>query len=103
MTEFTQAGILTTASDLVFTGGNDGYFLALNARTGALLWKFTAGGAVVSGPMTYSVGGRRVTSRSPPAARSSRLPSANNRALNPIICISDGIAAKSAQNRARQH
>ena len=59
MTEFTQAGILTTASDLVFTGGNDGYFFALNARTGALLWKFTAGGAVVSGPMTYSVGGRQ--------------------------------------------
>jgi alcohol dehydrogenase (cytochrome c) len=59
MTEFTQAGILTTASDLVFTGGNEGYFFALNARTGALLWKFTVGGAVVSGPMTYSVGGRQ--------------------------------------------
>jgi alcohol dehydrogenase (cytochrome c) len=59
MTEFTQAGILTTASDLVFTGGNEGYFFALNARTGALLWKFTVGGAVASGPMTYSVGGRQ--------------------------------------------
>jgi alcohol dehydrogenase (cytochrome c) len=59
MTEFTQAGVLTTASDLVFTGGNEGYFLALNARTGALLWKFTLGGQVVSGPMTYSVGGRQ--------------------------------------------
>jgi alcohol dehydrogenase (cytochrome c) len=59
MTEFTQAGVLTTASDLVFTGGNEGYFLALNARTGALLWKFTLGGSVVSGPMTYSVGGRQ--------------------------------------------
>jgi alcohol dehydrogenase (cytochrome c) len=59
MTEFTQAGILTTASDLVFTGGNEGYFFALNARSGALLWKFTVGGAVVSGPMTYSVGGRQ--------------------------------------------
>jgi alcohol dehydrogenase (cytochrome c) len=59
MTEFTQAGILTTASDLVFTGGNEGYFFALNARTGALLWKFTVGGAVASGPMTYAVGGRQ--------------------------------------------
>jgi alcohol dehydrogenase (cytochrome c) len=59
MTEFTQAGILTTASDLVFTGGNEGYFFALHARTGALLWKSTVGGAVVSGPMTYSVGGRQ--------------------------------------------
>jgi alcohol dehydrogenase (cytochrome c) len=59
MTEFTQAGILTTASDLVFTGGNEGYFFALNARTGALLWKSTVGGQVASGPMTYSVGGRQ--------------------------------------------
>jgi alcohol dehydrogenase (cytochrome c) len=59
MTEFTQAGILTTASDLVFTGGNEGYFFALNARTGALLWKSTVGGQVASGPMTYAVGGRQ--------------------------------------------
>jgi alcohol dehydrogenase (cytochrome c) len=44
---------------LIFTGGNEGYFFALNARTGALLWKFTVGAAVVSGPMTYSVGGRQ--------------------------------------------
>jgi len=59
MTEFTEAGILTTASDLVFTGGREGYFIALNARTGALLWRFTVGGSVVSGPMTYSVRGRQ--------------------------------------------
>jgi alcohol dehydrogenase (cytochrome c) len=59
MTEFTDAGILTTASDLVFTGGREGYFFALNARTGAVLWRFTVGGPVVSGPMTYSVAGRQ--------------------------------------------
>jgi alcohol dehydrogenase (cytochrome c) len=59
MTDFTDAGILTTASDVLFTGGREGYFFALNGRTGALLWTFTVGGAVVSGPMTYSVGGRQ--------------------------------------------
>jgi alcohol dehydrogenase (cytochrome c) len=59
MTDFTDAGILTTASDVIFTGGREGYFVALNARTGALLWRFTVGGAVMSGPMTYSVGGRQ--------------------------------------------
>jgi alcohol dehydrogenase (cytochrome c) len=59
MTEFTDAGILTTASDLLFTGGREGYFFALDARTGTLLWRFTVGGPVVSGPMTYSVGGRQ--------------------------------------------
>ncbi|MGD1095967.1 MAG: PQQ-dependent dehydrogenase, methanol/ethanol family [Bryobacteraceae bacterium] len=59
MSDFTDAGILTTASDLLFSGGRDGYFFALDARTGSLLWKSTVGGTVASGPMTYSVGGRQ--------------------------------------------
>jgi alcohol dehydrogenase (cytochrome c) len=59
MADFTDAGILTTASDLLFSGGREGFFYALDARTGALLWKFIVGGQVQSGPMTYSVGGRQ--------------------------------------------
>jgi alcohol dehydrogenase (cytochrome c) len=59
MVDFTDAGILTTASDLLFSGGREGFFYALDARTGALLWKFIVGGQVQSGPMTYSVGGRQ--------------------------------------------
>ena len=59
MVDFTDAGVLTTASDLLFSGGREGFFYALNARTGALLWKFTVGGQVQSGPITYSVGGRQ--------------------------------------------
>ena len=39
MTDVTDSGILTTGSDLLFTGGREGYFQALDARTGALLWK----------------------------------------------------------------
>ena len=35
--DVTDSGILTTASDLLFTGGREGYFYALDARTGALL------------------------------------------------------------------
>ena len=34
MYDLTDAGILTTASDLLFTGGREGYFQALDARTG---------------------------------------------------------------------
>ena len=45
MTDVTDAGVLTTASDLVFSGGREGYFFALDARTGALLWKVSVGGA----------------------------------------------------------
>ena len=59
MTDVTDAGILTTASDLLFSGGREGYFFALDARTGELLWRSSVGGAVASGPMSYSVGGKQ--------------------------------------------
>ena len=59
MTDVTDAGILTTASDVLFTGGRDGYFLALDARNGTLLWKAALGGTVASGPMTYAVDGKQ--------------------------------------------
>ena len=53
MTDVTDSGILTTASNLLFTGGREGYFQALDARTGALLWKTNLGAAINSGPITY--------------------------------------------------
>ena len=34
MTDFTDAGILTTASNVLFSGGSEGYFFALDARNG---------------------------------------------------------------------
>lgn len=58
MADTTDAGILTTASDLLFSGGREGYFFALDARNGELLWKAALGAAVTSGPMAYSVGQR---------------------------------------------
>ena len=33
MTDVTDSGILTTGSDLLVTGGREGYFQALDART----------------------------------------------------------------------
>ncbi len=57
MHDVTDSGILTTASDLLFTGGREGYFWALDAKTGAKLWKMTLGGQVVAGPISYEVGG----------------------------------------------
>jgi len=59
MNDITWAGVLTTASDLLFSGGKEGYFFALDARTGDLLWKLALGGQVNSGPMSYSVNGRQ--------------------------------------------
>ena len=57
MTDVIRSGILTTASDLLFTGARSGYFQALDARTGALLWKVNLGGQIVNAPTTYAVDG----------------------------------------------
>ena len=55
MTDMTTSGILTTASDVLFTGGREGYFYAFDARDGELLWRTTLGGVVHNGPMSYQV------------------------------------------------
>ncbi len=62
MTDVTDSGVLTTASDLLFAGGREGYFFALDATTGALLWKAALGGSISSGPISYSVGGKQYVS-----------------------------------------
>ena len=55
--DVSDSGILTTASDLLFTGGREGYLHALHARTGELLWKISLGGQIVMAPVTYMVDG----------------------------------------------
>jgi alcohol dehydrogenase (cytochrome c) len=60
MYDLTDAGVLTTASDVLFTGGRDGYFYALDARTGVKLWQTSFGSVSLrSSPMTYEVEGRQ--------------------------------------------
>jgi len=55
--DVSDSGMLTTASDLLFTGGREGHFHALNARTGELLWKASLGGQIVMAPITFMVDG----------------------------------------------
>ena len=57
--DVTDSGMLTTSSDLLFTGGREGYFQALDARTGTVLWKASLGGQIVMAPMTYEVDGKQ--------------------------------------------
>jgi alcohol dehydrogenase (cytochrome c) len=59
MSDVTDSGILTTASNLLFAGGREGYFFALDARNGSMLWKAQTGGQVAAGPMTYAVNGKQ--------------------------------------------
>jgi glucose dehydrogenase len=59
MSDITWAGVLSTAGDVVFSGGREGYFFALDARSGDLLWKLNLGGQVNSGPMSFLANGRQ--------------------------------------------
>jgi outer membrane protein assembly factor BamB len=59
--DFTDAAVLTTATDLLFTGGRDGYFSAFDARTGKLLWKTSLGGPIY-GSITYALDGKQYVS-----------------------------------------
>jgi glucose dehydrogenase len=52
-------GTLSTSGGLLFTGDEDGYFVALDSKTGRDLWHFNTGSAIASSPMTYAVHGRQ--------------------------------------------
>jgi PQQ-dependent dehydrogenase (methanol/ethanol family) len=47
------SGVLATAGDVVFYGTTDGWFKAIDARSGAELWKFQTGSGIVGNPITY--------------------------------------------------
>ena len=55
--DVSDSGMLTTATDLLFTGGREGYIHALDATSGELLWKKNLGGQIVMAPITYMVDG----------------------------------------------
>mgnify|MGYP002152343236 FL=1 len=55
--DVSDSGMLTTESDLLFTGGREGHFHALDARNGELLWKASLGAQIVMAPITYMVDG----------------------------------------------
>jgi alcohol dehydrogenase (cytochrome c) len=62
MHDVSDAGILTTASDLLFSGNREGYFFALDAKTGKELWKRYLGMQVAASPVTYTVDGMQYVS-----------------------------------------
>ena len=55
--DVSDSGMLTTATDLLFTGGREGYIHALDAASGELLWKRNLGGQIVMAPITYMIDG----------------------------------------------
>ena len=47
------SGVLSTGGDVVFYGTMDGWFRAVNAKTGQELWKFKCASGIVGDPITY--------------------------------------------------
>lgn len=54
------AGLLSTAGGVLFAGTSDGFFKALDVRTGDELWRVSLGAGIQASPMTYEVGGRQL-------------------------------------------
>jgi len=47
------SGALVTAGDVVFYGTMEGWFKAVDARTGELLWQFKTGSGIIGQPIAY--------------------------------------------------
>jgi PQQ-dependent dehydrogenase (methanol/ethanol family) len=47
------SGVLATGGDVVFYGTMDGWFRALDARSGTRLWQFQTGSGIVGNPVTF--------------------------------------------------
>jgi len=52
-----QPGVLATGGGVLFAATAEGNFLALDAKSGSLLWHFYAGATIPSSPISYSING----------------------------------------------
>jgi alcohol dehydrogenase (cytochrome c) len=53
------AAVTTTSADLIFTGELLGDFMALDGKTGEVLYRFNTGGRMNGGVVTYSINGKQ--------------------------------------------
>ena len=53
------AGTLSTGGGLIFSGDEDGYLMAFDAKTGKNLWKMYTGNRLVTSPITWEMEGRQ--------------------------------------------
>ena len=54
-----SGGVLSTGGGLVWSGNREGYFFALDARTGKPLWRFQTGGLIWANPIAFEIDGRQ--------------------------------------------
>jgi alcohol dehydrogenase (cytochrome c) len=54
-----DAGVLGTASGILFYGDAGGYFVAADERDGKTLWRVPLNATIKTSPMTFAVGGQQ--------------------------------------------
>jgi len=64
------AAVTTTSSNLIFTGELMGDFMALDGKTGEVLYRFNTGGRLNGGVVTYAVNGKQYVAVASGAANS---------------------------------
>jgi outer membrane protein assembly factor BamB len=60
--DFWGGGVMSTAGGLLFSGEWNGQFVAMDAKTGKILWHFNTGQHINAQPITYSVDGEEYVS-----------------------------------------
>ena len=53
------AGVLATGGGVLFSSTREGAVIALDAKTGKLLWNMQTGGTISSSPISYAVDGKQ--------------------------------------------
>ncbi|MBL8207649.1 MAG: PQQ-dependent dehydrogenase, methanol/ethanol family [Blastocatellia bacterium] len=53
------AGVMASAGGIVLAGTREGNLIALESRTGKLLWRFQTGGTIATAPISYAVDGKQ--------------------------------------------
>jgi alcohol dehydrogenase (cytochrome c) len=51
--------VLSTAGGVIFTGDNEGYFIAVESRTGKELFRYQTGAPIYAPPTSYLFDGRQ--------------------------------------------
>jgi alcohol dehydrogenase (cytochrome c) len=54
-----NGGMLATGGDVMFYGNLLGFFKAIDAKTGAELWKMQLGSGIGAGPISYAIDGKQ--------------------------------------------
>ena len=60
MTGVSESGLLVTGGDILFSGSMEGYFMALDAFNGEMLWSTNLGGRIAASPFAFEAGGKQM-------------------------------------------